>query len=69
MEHITMNISGMACGHCVSAVTRALRSVDGVSVEQVSIGKATVSYDPNTTSPARITAAIEDEGYAAVATE
>jgi len=66
MDRITMNISGMSCGHCVGAVTRALESVEGVEVEQVAVGKATVTYDPNTTSPARIAEAIEDEGYVAV---
>lgn len=66
MERITMNVSGMTCGHCVGAVTKALESVEGVSIEQVSIGKVTVSYDPTATSPERIAEAIDDEGYAAV---
>jgi copper chaperone len=65
MQQITMNVGGMSCGHCVAAVTRALESVDGVRVEQVGVGKATVSYDPDVTSPARIAEALEGEGYAA----
>ena len=60
---LTMQISGMSCGHCVGAVTRALKGVDGVNVERVTVGNATVSYDPATTSPTTITQAIEDEGY------
>jgi copper chaperone len=67
MERITLNVSGMTCGHCVGAVTMALKSVEGVNVEQVGIGSATVSYDPSVVSSRRIAEAIEDEGYAVVA--
>lgn len=63
MDRITMNIGGMSCAHCVGAVTKALKSIDGVDVEQVAIGKATVSYDPSTTSPERIVEVLADEGY------
>jgi copper chaperone len=69
MERVTMNIVGMSCGHCVSAVTKALKSLEGVNVEQVSVGTATVAYDPNATSAAQITQAVEDEGYRVVAAE
>lgn len=63
MERVTIAIEGMSCGHCVGAVKRALESVKGVQVEQVSIGRATVSLDPATTTDAQLTEAIEDEGY------
>jgi copper chaperone len=66
MNRITMNIGGMSCGHCVGAVTKALKSLDGVDVEQVAIGKATVSYDPSATSPERIVWVLTDEGYAVI---
>ncbi len=66
MTQLTMDISGMTCGHCVGSVTRALEKLDGVAVEQVAIGKANVRYDPGATSPATIAAAIEDEGYRVV---
>jgi copper chaperone len=69
MERVTMNIAGMSCGHCVGAVTKALKSLEGVNVEQVSVGKATVAYDPNATSAAQITQAVEDEGYTVVSAE
>ena len=63
MDRVTMKIEGMSCGHCVGAVTSALKSVDGVRVERVEIGSATLAYDPATASPDRIVQAIEDEGY------
>ena len=68
MERLTMKIDGMTCGNCVAHVTKALKSLDGVTLEQVSIGSATVAFDPNATSPDRITSAVEDEGYAVAST-
>ena len=68
MTQLKIDISGMTCGHCVGSVTRALKNLDGVAVEQVTVGKATVSYDANATSSATIAAAIEDEGYRVVST-
>jgi copper chaperone CopZ len=63
MDRITMKIDGMSCGHCVGAVASALKSVEGVDVERVEIGSATLAYDPAATSTDRIAQAIEDEGY------
>jgi copper chaperone len=68
MDRIKLKIDGMSCGHCVSAVDKALKGVDGVQVEQVAIGSATVAYDPATTSAEKIAQAIEDEGYTVAAT-
>ena len=68
MERITLTIDGMTCSHCVSHVTKALKQVNGVEVEQVSVGAATVSFDPATASEAQITEAVEDQGYAVAAT-
>lgn len=63
MEHTTLNITGMSCGHCVGAVTTALTALDGVTVERVTVGSATVAYDPARTSPDQLAAAVEDAGY------
>ncbi|MEY4956479.1 MAG: hypothetical protein RL409_736 [Gemmatimonadota bacterium] len=63
MDKLTMQITGMTCGHCVAGVTRALKGVPGVTVDQVVIGTASVAYDPTATTPADITTAVEDEGY------
>ena len=63
MNKLTMQITGMTCGHCVAGVTRALKSVPGVTVDQVVIGTASVEYDPTATTPADIAKAVEEEGY------
>jgi copper chaperone len=65
MEHVSLHIEGMTCGHCVSAVRQALSAVDGVTVESVAVGSATVAYDPARTSAELLAAAVTDEGYAA----
>ena len=63
MERTTIGIQGMSCGHCVASVKRALGQLEGVEVLEVTVGSATVSYDPTAVTPERITRAIEDEGY------
>ncbi|MFN2565902.1 MAG: heavy-metal-associated domain-containing protein [Gemmatimonadaceae bacterium] len=65
MERLTMNIAGMSCGHCVHTVTKALKDLDGVTVEKVAVGSATVSYDAGTTSLEQITDAVAEAGYEA----
>lgn len=65
MERASIAIGGMSCGHCVKAVTKALEELGNVDIEQVSIGSATVSYDPDAIPVDRITQAIRDAGYEA----
>ncbi len=65
MEQTTIAIQGMSCGHCVAAVKGALGRLDGVQIQDVKVGSATVAYDPAAVTPERIAQAVEDEGYAA----
>ena len=65
MERIALKIEGMTCGHCVSSVDRALKSLPGVRVEQVEVGSAVVAYDPAAVKPEQIEEAISEEGYGA----
>jgi copper chaperone len=64
VRHVTIDIAGMSCGNCVAAVRVALSAVPGVSVDSVTIGAATVGYDPTTTTTDDITFAIRNAGYA-----
>ncbi len=65
MTRTTLKIDGMSCGHCVTAVKRALLDLDGVTVENVAVGTATVQYDPAVASPEKIAEAVSDAGYTA----
>ncbi|WP_420127504.1 heavy-metal-associated domain-containing protein [Longimicrobium sp.] len=67
METIQLNVTGMSCGHCKSAVQNALSRQHGVTAATVDLerGTARVEYDPAAVSPAQLTAAVAEEGYTA----
>jgi copper chaperone CopZ len=65
MEKLELEIEGMSCGHCVTAVSNALEELPGVSVDAVRIGSAHLTYEPARVSPDQIVLAVEDAGYAA----
>jgi copper chaperone CopZ len=64
-DQLNLKIQGMSCDHCVNRVKAALNTVAGVQVEDVKVGSARVSYNPATTSPAEIAAAVTNAGYEA----
>jgi copper chaperone len=65
MQRITLQITGMSCGHCLHAVNEALSSKPGVRLESLRMGRAVVSYDEQATNSAAIESLIADAGYAA----
>lgn len=67
MTDLTLSISGMSCGHCVASVSKALKGVDGVQVEDVRIGSAKLKFDESKVSAAQLAQLVTDEGYAATA--
>lgn len=67
MTTLELEIEGMSCGHCVAAVSEALKELPGVTVNDVKIGTAQVSYQPDQVTPDDIVLAVEDAGYSASA--
>jgi copper ion binding protein len=65
MNKMELDIEGMSCDHCVAAVAEALGELPGVTVDNVRIGEAQVSYHPAQVSPDQIVLAVEDAGYTA----
>ncbi|HEX9564986.1 MAG TPA: heavy-metal-associated domain-containing protein [Gemmatimonadaceae bacterium] len=65
MKQVKLDVTGMSCGHCVHAVKEALAGVDGVNVDEVSIGKATVSIDEGRVGIGALIDAVADAGYEA----
>ncbi len=65
MIQTVLNVEGMSCSHCVSAVTKAVTALDGVSGVNVNLeGKTvTVDYEADQVSLESIKEAIEEEGY------
>ena len=65
MKTVQFEVTGMSCGHCVGAVKAAAASVDGVTVESVSIGSVVVSLDETRARVGDVVDAIADAGYEA----
>jgi copper chaperone len=65
-ERVTLELSGMSCGHCIASVEKALKQLEGIRVESVGLNSATVEIDPRHSSRAAVTRAIEEAGYSVV---
>lgn len=62
-EQDTLEIDGMHCEHCVSAVRSALESLEALTVQEVDVGTAQVSYNPEALSRDQLAEAIDDAGF------
>jgi mercuric ion binding protein len=61
----TLAVENMTCGTCPIVVKKALEKVPGVSATAVDFDKktATVTFDPEKASTARLTQATTDAGF------
>ncbi|WP_010530268.1 copper chaperone CopZ [Lentibacillus jeotgali] len=61
----TLDVKGMTCGHCESAVKGALEGIEGVQGVEVSLdtGKVNVIYDEAIANIESMRAAVEEQGY------
>jgi copper chaperone len=59
---IVLQVQGMSCGHCVSAITAAVSPLTGVTSVDVDLTGGRVSV-AGAVDVASVTAAIEDSGY------
>ena len=65
MENVPLNVSGMSCGHCVSAVEGSVGKLNGVNQVKVHLesGKVDVAFDQEKVTLEEIKEAIDDQGY------
>ena len=63
MKHLTMQVGGMSCGGCVTAVRNVLTRQPGISELQVEVGKVDLDYDEASIDPERIAQTIRKAGY------
>lgn len=63
MSNVTLNVEGMSCGHCVSAVEKAVSGVGAAAKVDLPAKTVAVEFDENTVSLDAIKAAIEDQCY------
>lgn len=62
-QYQTLEIDGMSCDHCVSAVRSTLEALEAVTVHEVDVGTAEVEFDPSELSHDQIGEAIDDAGF------
>lgn len=67
MGNVTLKVSGMSCGQCVSKVKAALQHLNGVEKATVNIkkGMAQVKYDASVQTLDALTEALREVGYEA----
>jgi len=68
MARVELQIDGMSCQHCVGAVRRALEGIqggEGISIEAVSIGAASVDLGSSLLDPEVLRSAVAQAGYPA----
>ncbi len=67
MNTITLQVTGMTCDHCVSAVTKELTALDGVTdvdvdLDPQGVSRVTVS-SREPLEPGAVATAVADAGY------
>lgn len=60
---IAFEVNDMTCGHCVSAITKAVQAVDGDARVEVDLAQHAVRIDGARADGDALAAAITDAGY------
>jgi copper chaperone len=68
MEKI-LKVEGMSCNHCVMAVKRALKGLDGVGTVEVDLENGKVTVVGEALKDDAMKEAIDDAGYEVVSIE
>ncbi len=63
--NITLNVTGMTCGHCEAAVSKAIKSIAGVQTVEVSRASGTATIEGSNINTDSLIAIIIEEGYTA----
>ena len=63
--NIELNVSGMTCGHCKTAVENALKKISGVTNTLVDLAGGKASVEGEHVNTDALIAAVIDEGYGA----
>ena len=62
-----IKVNGMSCGHCVSAITKALAELDKTAIVQIDKASQTVRFDGDADQE-EVVLAIQEAGYDVVET-
>ena len=63
----TFAVKDMTCGHCVSTITKAVKTVDQGAKVQIDLATHRVTIDSAEADAAQLSEAIKDAGYTPVA--
>lgn len=63
MANTVLKVDGMSCGHCASAIEKALEESGASGKVDLAGKKVEVQYDESKVSLESLKAAIEDQGY------
>ncbi|MDC3418132.1 copper chaperone CopZ [Aquibacillus salsiterrae] len=65
VETKVIDVKGMSCGHCVSAVESSVKELEGIETVSVDLAsnKVTVSFDDSKVQLTAVHEAIEEAGY------
>ncbi len=65
VDHVTLNVEGMSCGHCVKSIENSVSAISGVDNVQVHLenGTVDVEFNKDVVKMEQITSTIEDQGY------
>ena len=63
---ITFQVDDMSCGHCVAAITRAVKDADRDAEVQVDLGTHHVRIEPAAADAQALADAIREAGYTPV---
>jgi copper chaperone len=64
-EAVALSIEGMHCEACVRRVTAALGKMEGVQVNFVEVGSASVTFNPEQVTVEKIAGAVNKIGFEA----
>ncbi|MDF2958502.1 MAG: copper ion binding protein [Paenibacillus sp.] len=66
MQNVTLKVEGMSCGHCVTSIEGALKTVGAKGKVDLASETVAVEYDENKLTLDTIKEAIEEQGYEVV---
>jgi copper chaperone len=64
---IVFEVKDMTCGHCVSTITKAVRTADKDAKVQIDLATHRVQIEPAEADAAELSDAIKEAGYTPVA--
>lgn len=60
---LAFQVNDMSCGHCVGAITKAVKAADPNAQVQIDLATHRVQIEPSQADARTLQAAIEDAGY------